>query len=270
MTDSASVGTVAELWRFPVKSMQGERLGQAELTDRGLVGDRAYGLIDLATGKAASGKSLNEFPGLMDFRATFVQEPQAADGPPAVRIEFPDGSVVSSDSAGADRALSAWFKREVKLARAKPVQPSPRRARFNIEGLVAADSLLDAFPVSLITTSTLYRCCELRPGSRFDPRRFRMNLVLKTGAPGFLENGWIGRGLTVGEALRLSVTSLDPRCVMTTLPQDDLPEDPDILRTLMEHNRHQVADLGRLPCAGVYAVVAEPGSVRVGDNIVLA
>jgi uncharacterized protein YcbX len=59
---------------------------------------------------------------------------------------------------------------------------------------------------------------------------------------------------------------LDPRCVMTTLPQDDLPEDADILRTLTKHNRHQVADLGRLPCAGVYAVVTEPGLVRVGDD----
>jgi len=269
MTDSASVGTVAELWRFPVKSMQGERLQQAELTGRGLVGDRAYGLIDLATGKAASGKSQNEFPGLMGFKARFVGEPQAGDEPPPVRIEFPDGSSVSSDSGEADRALSAWFKREVKLARTRPVQPSPRRSKINIEGLVAADSLFDAFPLSLITTSTLYKCCELQPGSRFDPRRFRMNLVLKTGAPGFLENDWVGRALGVGDTVRLNVTSLDPRCVMTTLPQDDLPEDPDILRTLMQHNRHQVAELGRLPCAGVYAVVAESGSVRLGDGIVL-
>ncbi|MCJ7709409.1 MAG: MOSC domain-containing protein, partial [Chloroflexi bacterium] len=269
MANDASVGTVAELWRFPVKSMQGEQLQQAELTDRGLVGDRSYGLIDLATGKAVSAKSVNDFPGLMGFKATFVEEPRDGCEPPPVRIELPDGTLVTSDSGNADGALSAWFKREVTLGRAAPVKPSPRRSRIDIDGLVAADSLLDAFPVSVITTSTLYRLCELQPGSRFDPRRFRMNLVLGTAAPGFLENDWVGRALGVGDAVRLNITMLDPRCVMTTLPQDDLPEDADILRTLTRHNRHQVADLGRLPCAGVYAVVAVPGTIRVGDDVAL-
>jgi uncharacterized protein YcbX len=165
--------------------------------------------------------------------------------------------------------LSAWFKREVTLGRAAPVPAAPRSSRTDIEGLVPADSLLDAFPVSLITTSTLFRLCDLQPGSRFDPRRFRMNLVLCTREPGFLENGWVGRALGVGDGLRLGVTMLDPRCVMTTLPQDDLPQDAEILRTLTQHNRHQVADLGRLPCAGVYAVVTTPGTIRVGDRVEL-
>jgi uncharacterized protein YcbX len=264
--NDASVGAVAELWRFPVKSMQGERLQQAELTDRGLVGDRAYGLIDLATGKAASAKNVHEFPGLMGFRARFVEAPRAGQEAPPVRIEMPDGAAVTSDSGKVNGTLSAWFKREVSLERAAPPKPSPRRSKIAVEGLVPSGSLLDAFPLSLITTSTLYRLCELQPGSRFDPRRFRMNLVLRTGAPGFLENDWVGRNLGVGDEVRLKVTILDPRCVMTTLPQDDLPEDADILRTLTKHNRHQVADLGRLPCAGVYAVVAEPGVIRVGDD----
>jgi uncharacterized protein YcbX len=210
---------------------------------------------------------VNEFPGLMGFKATFVEEPRAGREPPPVRIEMPDGSLVTSDSGEADQALSAWFGREVVLGRAAPVRPSPRRSRIDIKGLVEPGSLLDAFPLSLITTSTLRKLCELQPGSRFDPRRFRMNLVLGTGAPGFLENEWVGRALGVGDAVRLDVTMLDPRCVMTTLPQDDLPEDADILRTLTKHNRHQVADLGRLPCAGVYAVVTAPGIIRVGDDL---
>ena len=269
MADRTAVGSVDELWRFPVKSMQGERLQQAELTDRGLVGDRSYGLIDVATGKAASAKNLQDFPGLLGLKATFVEEPRPGCEPPAVRIELPDGTAVTSDSGDADRVLSAWFKREVTLGRAAPVQATPRRSRSDIEGLLPADSLLDAFPVSLITTSTLFRLCDLQPGSRFDPRRFRMNLVLGTREPGFLENGWVGRALGVGDGLRLGVTMLDPRCVMTTLPQDDLPQDAGILRTLTQHNRHQVADLGRLPCAGVYAVVTTPGTIRVGDRVEL-
>jgi uncharacterized protein YcbX len=87
--------------------------------------------------------------------------------------------------------------------------------------------------------------------------------VLETPADGFLENGWTGRGLTLGD-VRLEVVAPDPRCVMTTLPQGDLPEDTGVLRVLEAHNAAQLAGQ-TFPCAGVYAVVAAAGAVRVGD-----
>ena len=96
-----------------------------------------------------------------------------------------------------------------------------------------------------------------------------MNVIIKTERPGFVENDWVGHGLGLGDGTLLNVALLDPRCVMTTLAQDDLPQDTDILRTLVHHNRVQVGDLGRFPCAGVYAVVAAPGRVRIGDRVVL-
>ena len=73
--------------------------------------------------------------------------------------------------------------------------------------------------------------------------------------------------LQLGDETRVNVTRLDPRCVMPTLAQDDLPQDTDVLRTLVHYNRMQVADLGQFPCAGVYAVVAAPGTVRTGDHV---
>src|SRR5437867_13214234 len=120
MTTTAIVGSVAELWRFPVKSMKGERLAQAQLTEAGLVGDRAYALIDADTGKVVSAKSVKLFPDLLACRAAFIAPPQARREVPPVRIELPDGTSVTSDSSDADRALSAYFRRDVRLARAAP------------------------------------------------------------------------------------------------------------------------------------------------------
>lgn len=252
MNPCAVVGTVRQIWRFPVKSFRAERLEHAEVTGRGLLGDRAWALIDVATGKPASAKKVNDFPGLMDLSARFTEPPRAGHAPPPVVITLPDDRTCYSGTAEADRMLTDWFKREVKLA------PATEDASY-----------LDAYPMSLITTSTLYRLEELAPGSRFDPRRFRMNLVLETGEPGFIENGWLERRLTVGEQAVLAVTEPDARCVMITLPQEDLPEDRDIMRTLMQHNRLDIGERTDRPCAGVYADVAAAGAIAVGDRVVL-
>jgi hypothetical protein len=134
---------------------------------------------------------------------------------------------------------------------------------------VPVGSFFDLFPLSVLTTSTLDRLNELRPESRFDERRFRMNLIVRTKEAGFVENDWIGRGLAIGEAVRLNVTLADPRCVMTTLAQDELPKATDVLRTLARYNKVQVGAAGQFPCAGVYAVVEARGSVRTGDLVTL-
>jgi uncharacterized protein len=296
MATSGSVRSVAGLWRFPVKSMRGERLEQAELTGRGLVGDRAYALIDVDTGKVASAKSVRLFPDLLGCRAAFVEPPRAGHEPPPVRITLPDGTIVTSDSGDVDCALSAYFRRDVTLARAAPddftidqyppdvegVDPAGHRdqvveqklgaaffAEADLPSPVPVGAFFDLFPVSVLTTSTLERLRRLQPESRFDERRFRMNLIIDADEAGFVENGWIGRALAIGDAARLRVALPDPRCVMTTLAQDELSEDTDILRTLVRHNRIQVGDAGLFPCAGVYAVVEAPGTIWIGERVAL-
>ena len=292
----AIVGSVAELWRFPVKSMKGEQLQEVTVTERGGLGDRAYALIDTETGKVASAKSVKLFPDLLACRAAFVEPPRANRDVPPVRIDLPNGRSVTSDSRDVDRALSAYFRRDVRLARVAPddftidqyhpdvegADPGGNRdtvvaqklgsalfAALGMESPVPVGAFFDVFPLSVMTTSTLARLNELRPQSRFEPARFRMNIIVRTEPPGFVENGWVGHELGLGDGARINVALLDPRCVMTTLAQGDLPQDSDVLRTLVQHNRMPVGDLGQFPCAGVYAVVAAPGTVRTSDRVVL-
>ncbi len=294
MASSEVVGSVGGLWRFPVKSMRGEQLEQAELTERGLLGDRAFALIDTDTGKVVSAKSVSLFPDLLGCQAEFAEPPRAGRELPAVRIVLPDGTSVMSDSSDVDRVLSACFKRGVTLARSAPddftidqyhpdvedLDPAGHRdtvveqklgsAFFAEAGLaspVPVGSFFDLFPVTVLTTSTLEQLRGFRPQSRFDQRRFRMNVIVDTRKAGFIENDWIEQELSIGDVVRLRVALPDPRCVMTTLAQDDLTKDADVLRTLTRHNRVQVGDVGQFPCAGVYAVVEVAGTMRAGDRV---
>jgi uncharacterized protein YcbX len=295
MSSDETVGTIRTLWRFPVKSMLGERLDAAELSEGGVLGDRAYAVRDRETGKVASAKHPKLWPNLFGCRAAFVEPPRPGDDPPPVRIELADGSSVTSDAPDVDAALSRFFGREVELARAaqngytidqyhpdeENYDPEGHRdevvesrlgaAFFNDRGLpsvVAEGSFFDLFPLSVLTTSSLDQLSELEPGSRFDARRFRMNLIVDTPARGFVENEWPGRTLVIGDEVKLGVALPDPRCVMPSLAQDDLPRDPGILKALAKHNRIDVA--GSLyPCAGVYAVAQATGTVRQGDSVSL-
>jgi uncharacterized protein YcbX len=292
---SDPVGIVATLSRFPVKSMQGEQLPAAELTEHGLVGDRAYALVETDTGKVMSGKNPRLGVQLLACRAEYLEAPGSGDERPPVRITFPDGTSVTSDVPDADATLSSFFGRGVTLQRAAPddfridqyhpdvedLGPEGHRdtitetrlgasffAQAGIPSPVRAGSFLDLFPVSVLTTSTLIHLQTLRPESRFDARRFRMNVVVDTPEGGPVENGWIGRTLQIGDTARVAIFLADPRCVMTTLQQGDLPRDNEILRTLVRHNRLDVAG-GRYPCAGVYAVVESGGIARAGDRVML-
>jgi uncharacterized protein YcbX len=292
---AASVGAVGELARFPVKSMGGERLDEAQVTERGIVGDRAFAIVDVETGKVASAKSVRLFPRLLRCKATFVESPRAGRDLPPVRITLPDGRVVTTDSADVDRKLSACFGRDVRLAHSAPedftidqyhpdlegAEPAGHRDRvveqklgsayfdaLGIRSPVPAGAFFDLYPMSLLTTSTLARLVELAPGVRFDRRRFRMNVIVDSREAGFPENGWMGREVALGDTVRLRVAKHDLRCVMTTLAQDELPNEPEVLRALVRHNRIQVGETG-YPCAGVYAVVGAPGTLRTGDPVMV-
>jgi uncharacterized protein len=294
MNSSGPVGTVRALWRFPVKSMLGEELDAVDLREGGIVGDRAYAVRDRETGKVASAKHPKLWPNLFACRAAFV-EPPGAEELPAARIELADGTSVTSDAADVDAVLSRFFGRDVELARAaengytidqyhpdeENYDPEGHRdevvevglgaAFFNERGLPSAvpeGSFFDLYPFSVLTTSTLNQLGELEPLSRFDARRFRMNVIVETSERGFVENEWVGHTLAIGDNVRLGVALPDPRCVMPSLAQEELPRDPRILKALAKHNRIEVAG-ARYPCAGVYAVAEAMGTIRKGDRISL-
>jgi hypothetical protein len=293
---SDAVGTVTALWRFPVKSMLGEPLDAVEVTDGGLTGDRAYALVDTASGKVLSAKHPKLGRILLQCRASFVDPPGRGEVPP-VHITLPDGTTVTSGGGDVDATLSRALGHGVTLARAAPADFTIEHYHPDLDGLdpeghrdtttestlgaafwnqlglpsaVPAGAFFDLFPVSVMTTSTLAHLETLAPATRFDARRFRMNVIVETSGDGFVENEWPGHELHLGDTVRLQGTMPDPRCVMTTRAQDDLDDDLDVLRTLVRHNRLEVAGAGQFPCAGLYTVVTAGGTIRAGDKVVLS
>ncbi|HUP32839.1 MAG TPA: MOSC N-terminal beta barrel domain-containing protein [Gaiellaceae bacterium] len=264
---TSEIGTVASLWRYPVKSMMGEEVNASLVTDRGLVGDRAFALVDRDTGKIVSAKEPRKWARMFEFRAAYTQ-PLGGNGLPPVRIALPDGTSVASDLPDVNAVLSRELGREVALAATAPEAPRLEEYWPDIEGLAFREVVTDeAMPpgtffdlavVHVLTTATIDRLRELYLEGRFEVRRFRPNVVIATEERGFVENDWIGSTLALGDDMRLEVTGPCPRCVMTTLPQYDLPKDPGILRAAAKHNAANV---------GVYASVVHGGTLRRGDPV---
>src|SRR5437762_12972964 len=103
-TTQLEIGRVVSLWRYPVKSMMGEELNATEVTERGLLGDRAYALVDGFDGKVASAKNPRKWPTLFDYRATFIEPPRISANVPPVRIALPDGTMATSQQSEIGRA----------------------------------------------------------------------------------------------------------------------------------------------------------------------
>jgi len=265
--------SVASLWRYPVKSMQGEELGSTEVTQLGLLGDRAYALIDSTDGKAATAKNPRKWPTLLGFRATLMESPRPDAGVPQVRIALPDETTVTSQQGDVNQVLSRALHRTVTLTPARSGHAGTVTSEEywpDMDGLDFRDTVTDfvlpegAFhdcaTVHLLTTATLDHLHQLYPQGRFEVPRFRPNIVVapSSGEQGFVENAWVGHTLAIGDSVRLSITGSCGRCVMTTLAQRDLPQDPGILRTAAQHNKVSV---------GVYAKVERGGTINRGDAV---
>jgi uncharacterized protein YcbX len=281
-TDAASsaagqtrAGSVVALWRYPVKSMMGEELNSSAITDRGLLGDREFAVVDRATGKVGGAKNPKKWGNFFDFRASFVEPPKLGGRISPVRITLPDGEVVSNDRPDLEHILSRAFGRDIAFVEARAEEMTagvaeqywPDMAGLEYRDTVTdfempAGTFFDSAVVHLLTTSTVDRLRELYPQGRFEARRFRPNIVVSAGnqSAGFVENDWIGRTVVIGDTVRLAITKPCHRCVMITLPQGDLPKDSGILRTAAQHNDLNV---------GVYASVVNGGTVRRGDAVVL-
>jgi MOSC domain-containing protein len=270
-----SMAAVAQLWRYPIKSMAGESLPYACITaSTGVLGDRAYALLDVETGRIASAKHPRNWGRMLGFTARVFE--RDGDRHPRVVIEFPDGRRAFSDQPDIDRVLSEAVAREVRLVSVPPRQATfdeyePERDAGRAEPLAIGapeGTFFDFAALHLVTTATLGRLRELRPESLVEVARFRPNIVVDTGpGSGFHENDWVGRELAIGDEVRAYVAFPCPRCVMTTLPQGRLPSDPEILRAAAENQQLFVLLAKRLPTVGVYARVVRGGTIRAGDSV---
>lgn len=227
MTEPQRIGPVVALCRYPVKSLRGESLARLDVETRGVVGDRLFAVRN-ADGKFGSGKSTRRFrkmDGLLELTAAY-------DGATPM-LTFPGGDRMAGDDPAVHERLSAHVGQVVTLAREADI------------------SHFDDSPIHLLTTASL-RTLGLGVA---DAARFRPNIVIEAPGYGFIEDGWIGREVLLGEGVRLRITGGAVRCVMIGMAQADLPAQPHLLR--------RVADLHET-CFGVYAQVAQPGVVELG------
>jgi len=261
--------TVLALWRYPVKSMQGEEINSSFVTERGLFGDRAYALLDAEDGKTVTAKNPKKWPEMFKFRAAFEQPVVTPAKLPSVRIMTPSGESFSSTDSDLNDMLSSSLGRAVVFTSQPPAKPHlDEYWPEDVEGLAHSNIVTDentlentffdlAF-LHILSTATLDSLRKAYPAGRFEARRFRPNILVDAGLEDFAENAWIGKTIGIGDEVRLSVTGPCPRCVMTTLAQSDLPKDPGILRTAVLQNGANV---------GVYAEVLQGGTIRSGDAI---
>jgi uncharacterized protein YcbX len=242
MTTGELIGRVAGLWRYPVQSMQGEPLETTLLTETGIPGDRLWGVLNPAENKiAAAARGKKPWRDLIQWQARLKREPSTGEPLPPVVIRLPDGGGIDTETADRDQRISAAIGEATRLV--------ARDADNQTYGYA---------PLHLLTSASLKAFTRHYPSGRFAPQRFRPSLLIDCGeTEGFIEQDWIGATLSLGES-RLEVHEHCDRCILTTLPQGDLPLDPGILKTSSEANGRR---------AGVYAKVTQPGRIRMGDEL---
>jgi hypothetical protein len=278
MTQS-QVGIVKELFRYPVKSMLGERLAEVEVGPKGVIGDRAWALRE-ANGRIISAK---KWANMLGFRAAYDGTHKPEQLAP-VKITLPDGSSVYADDPRASDALSSYVGRPVKLERASPDEHSRAEidpttvfgdvgvAKINPEFTEATlpdsfglphGTFFDSAMIHVLATGSLEHMRTLiGPDAQIDSRRFRPNIVVETDprATGFVEDEWLGGTLEAGIAVKIVSLRSALRCVMTTHPQSELVRDLRILRATAQHHKAKL---------GVFASIGAPGKVRIGDPVCL-
>jgi uncharacterized protein YcbX len=284
------VGRVRELWRYPVKSMRGERLGGTDVVCTfGIPGDRGWAIRDEEAGEIRGAKKIGA---LVQCAARYLDEPVGAATPP-VEIDLGDGSTVRSDdpevaavlSARLDRPVTLWPRRpaddrdhyrrvevidEDEMRRQLALLPDdplpdyaamtpPERLAELREFVAPLGTYFDGFELHLLTTASLASLAAAAPDCTIDVRRFRPNVLVDTGSDvsGFPETDWCGRHVRIGSVVAQVVQPMS-RCVMVTLPQAELPRERSIMRTLVRETSMNL---------GVALSVVEPGHIAEGDTV---
>ena len=273
------IGSVQSIWQYAVKSMSGMKLDQANITTGGILGDRAYALLDQSNHKVASAKFPKKWGKLLELSAAFVEQPSQGNQLPPVRIISIKGLDVLSTDKNVDALLSDYVGRAVKLTSSRPNSVSlerldplePDETILDIGDLMLKNKFSDYADLHLLTTASLQQLSSISPDVQFDERRFRPNIVIQTVSDitGFAENDWIGKTVAIGDSVRLNITDPTPRCSIPTLSNGTFPNDPKVLKTIVEHNMLEVPLLEDkvLPCTGIYGFLIQSGIVSTNDPV---
>ena len=247
---------LAQITRYPVKSLQGEALSTAEIDPDGLRGDRCWGIRDEVTGKVLTGRRA---PQLL-----FAGARLGPDGAPVITL--PTGATCHGTGPETDAALSTWLEKPVRLVgsvgapagRAEYFADATDDASKAIEWTMPVERFVDAMPLLVLTTASLRTAAALHPEGDWNVRRFRPNLLVDVDGDGWIEDGWCARATLRTGAVELRPQEPCIRCTMVTRPQPSLDGDPQIFRALARNHE------GRL---GAWTAVVTSGLVRLGDAV---
>lgn len=284
------VGRVKEIWRFPVKSMQGSRLEEAPIIKNGIIGDRAWAMRDDVRKEVQWGK---KYPQLMQCSARYIEEPKDGEFSP-VEITFPDGEKAQSSTERVNEKLTELIGNAASLWHIQPREnlefykrykhDDPDEFMSELMGTFARESgepvpdmaiypellvdyvaipgtFFDYTPLQILTTASLRDMEAKNPNANWDVRRFRPNILIETtdDISGPVEGTWEGATVRMG-SVTVDMLGPTPRCGMTMQPQGDLPKDKTILRSIVKDADQNL---------GAYCTVAESGNVKVGDPVEL-
>jgi uncharacterized protein len=283
--------SVTGIYRYPVKSMQGEALDRVVVGPGGLALDRGWALRDEENGNILSAKRVGE---LLECSARYVDHRNDISIP-HVEISLPGGKTIRSDDPGANNSLSEFLDRDVTLW---PLQPKEDAEHYRIrrdpdfdleqelremfalnpdEGLPdlgkfppevleelsvyssPRGTYFDAFPMNFLTEASLRRMAQLMPGVKVGRERFRPNILVGDDQQccDMVEFDWVGKKVSVGGA-QFDIAMECPRCVMTTRAQPGYEKASSIMRTLVRELNHNLS---------VYANVARGGLISLGDAV---
>ena len=247
-----------ELWRYPVKSLQGERLAAVNVEADGLEGDRRWGIRDEATGLVLTGR---REPRLLEAAAELGE----ADQP---LIVLPGAAVLDGPGRATDAALSDWLGRPVRLVAAN--RPHGDRAEYfadatddtsaALEWTMPPGRFVDALALLVLTTASLRAGAARYPDGDWNVRRFRPNVLVDIAGEGWAEDAWCGRTVGIG-GVELLPQQPCVRCTMVTRAQFDLRRDLDIYRTLARDHHGTM---------GVWTTVRTGGVVSEGQEAELS
>ena len=271
--------SIAELWRYPVKSVGGERVGSLELRVSAVVGDRRWAVRNIETGKIASAKRPRPYGRLLEWSASTI-----ADG--RVVVTSPEGREFAAGSGELDAALTEVLGEPVQVVEVEEGREETYGSEWpEIPGTVLSDveidlpvaaltektSFVDASAIHIIVNQSMTHLASLLDGVKLGVRRFRPNIVLDAhgdiGSGEFADLAWKDLDVKIGDA-ELRVADATPRCVMTTLAQPGYDQAKSVLQVLAATARKEF-DFGAFACFGTNAEVTAAGTVNVGDMLTI-
>ena len=285
-----TVGTVSQLWRYPVKSMAGEQLSAVDIDSNGVAGDRGWAVREV---EADVTRNAREMPKLLQFAASYAEDPSFARRSPAVTITTPQEVQVQSADDDRDAQLTeilgrpvtltplhpaddlAWYARGTMPEGADPMamlrqllgmeddDPIPDLSGLpqDLQGFsTPPGTYFDCYPMHIMTTSSLNTLAEVGGGDDVDVRRFRPNVLIDTGEnEGLLEVDWTGKKLRLGEVV-IEMMTTTVRCSVPAHAQRDFGSSRAVGRALIENTKQHL---------GSYCNVLEGGTVKIGDEVEL-